>query len=146
MIALPQCLAAINWTFGRPFHSIKFILSIPQALCDSNKKPSNKGIYFSLYDQCINNIGSYFGIQTNLMRPTSNGHLPTNNFGLLFSRWDTSDENDAGVLPNGYIENANHEGGFVGIRMPIEFSPGRYTIELKSGEIEDSPCLVQCNN
>lgn len=136
MIALPQNLAAVNWTFGQPFNAISFLLNIPSLPLDSNGNQSEKGIYFQLYDQRINNTGTYFGLQTNIMRQVVGGHIPTRQFGAIFSRWETRDNTRLRVAEGGFPENADHEGDFIGIRRPIDFIPGKYKVELKSGKME----------
>lgn len=133
---LPQNLAAINWTFGQPFNSIKFVVDIPQFPLDSEGNPSNKGIYFQLYDQRINNTGTYFGLQTNLVKQVAEGYILTGQFGGFFTRWETRDNDCLRIADEGFPENADHEKDFIGVRMPIDFIPGKYIVELKSGKIE----------
>ncbi|SEW40473.1 hypothetical protein SAMN05428988_5308 [Chitinophaga sp. YR573] len=139
MIPLPQNQAAVNWTFGQRINSLRFTLNIPSAPIDSNGSPTLSGVYLILYDQWLNDTGCYLGLQTNLMRPNAyGGHTPTNSFGLLFSRWQTRDNTNLRISEGGFEENAEHEGGFIGVRMPFPFIPGIYTVEIKSSGSDES--------
>lgn len=118
---LPQAMAYGNWDF--PSTTLKD-LAIEIEIC-GNTDPMS-GRYFQLYDGHIGGAGSYFGLQTNLLQPGFGwkGH------GLIFSRWGTRNSSDARAASNGWIENAGHEGGFVGVRATVPLHAGKYCCRL----------------
>lgn len=90
-------------------------------------EPSNgDGIYYTMYQGEINNIGFYFGIQTHVTNPNGNHKK-----GLIFSRWGTRDKNNYQVAPGGWGESAGYEGDFIGVRKNYEWTPGTYKTVLK---------------
>jgi len=91
------------------------------------------GRYFQLYQGKIAGIGFYLGLQTDLAKPGCGGMGK----GLLFSRWNTRNDADARVALGGWIENAGHEGDFIGVRIGYGWQAGtRYECILRP---EDDP-------
>ena len=127
MIKLPQNLAAINWQFGVAFNSISFDFII------HNEFSTRKGIFFQFYDGRFNEVGMYFGIQTNTHRPKL-GFIGN---AVIFSRWESGDETNIRVPENGFIENADHENQFIGVRTPTLLKKGKYRIEVKQNDTDD---------
>jgi hypothetical protein len=120
VINLPQNLAAVNWQFGTCFESISLKLILESGF------DTTKGLYFQCYDGFINEVGMYWGLQTNIYRP-GRGFVGN---GVIFSRWGTDDPSDAMIPENGFLENSAHEGQFIGVRKPVKLTPGEYTIKL----------------
>lgn len=122
---LPQGMAYGNWDFSNPtLEDLAFEIE----LC-GNTDPM-PGRYFQLYDGHIAGVGSYFGLQTNLFQPGCGWRGQ----GLIFSRWGTRNSTDARVAANGWIENAGHEGDFVGVRATVPLAAGKYRCQLKANE------------
>ncbi len=118
---LPQGMAYGWWHFAEPsFHDLTFSVRIDG---DTNQSP---GRYLQLYQGKIGSVGFYLGFQTDVLSSQNGwkGH------GLIFSRWDTRDSNNARAAMNGWIENAGHEGDFVGVRVCYPWSPGDYDCTL----------------
>lgn len=118
---LPQGMAYGWWHFAEPsFRNLTFRVQIEG---DINRRP---GRYLQLYQGKIGSVGFYFGFQTDVSKPQegSQGH------GLVFSRWKTRDSNDARPATNGWIENAGHEGDFIGVRVCYSWSSGEYDCAL----------------
>ena len=118
---LPQGMAYGWWHFAEL--SLRDLTFRVQIDGDTNRSP---GRYLQLYQGKIGSVGFYLGFQTDVHRPQYGwqGH------GLVFSRWDTRDSNDARVATNGWIENAGHEGNFVGVRVCYLWSSGEYDCAL----------------
>ena len=87
------------------------------------------GLYFQLYDFPIGGVGTYFGLQTDVARPTAIGHVGQGT-GLLFSRWGLCSVADAKPAADGWLEAASHEGNFVGVRRSFDWGPGRFQARL----------------
>ena len=117
--SLPQGMGYGNWDFGRPtIESLEFDIEI---VSGDEQKP---GRYFQLYDGNVGRVGKYFGFQSDLFYP-GRGWIGK---GLLYSRWGSNNLADARVAPNGYIENDPvKEDGFIGVRIPFDWTLGRYT-------------------
>lgn len=128
MITLPQNLAAINWQFNVDFDSIAFEFNINEDLM------TRKGVFFQFYDGRINKAGMYFGIQTNAFKPKT-GFIGN---AVIFSQWGSADERNIKVPENGFIQNSAHEGQFISVRKPILLRKGKYRIEVKKTEADET--------
>lgn len=119
---LPQGMAFGNWDFATPtVRDLTFEVDI------RGNVSRHPGRYLQLYDGHIGAVGCYFGFQTDVFKPGFGGQ----GHGLLFSRWATRDPSDARVAPDGWIESAEHEGAFVGVRALVPWTLGRYRCDLE---------------
>jgi hypothetical protein len=120
-IAMPQGMAYGWWHFPEALvQDLTFDIEI---VAGDERSP---GRYYQLYQGQIGGHGMYLGFQTHLMRPG----IGWGGKGLLFSRWDTQNSEDAAPSPGGWMENSAHEGGFVGVRSVFEWGIGRYFCRL----------------
>jgi len=124
-VQLPQGMAYGWWHFDVP--SVRDLSFRIQIAGDTNRLP---GRYLQLYQGKIAGVGFYLGFQTDTLRPDIGwqGH------GLIFSRWGSRDSGDARIGQGGWIENAGHEGGFVGVRATFAWFPGEYRCDLRPSE------------
>ena len=84
------------------------------------------GLYFAPWNGTIDGTAFYFGLQTDVSRPGVGGIGK----GLIFSRWGPQTEADIRVAPGGFFESSDHEGSFVGVRLPYAWKAGTYTLGL----------------
>lgn len=57
--------------------------------------------------------------------------------GLIFSTWWTFDLADVRIAePDGFFQQGTHEGKFVGVRRPYNWSQGEYVVVLERAEAE----------
>lgn len=100
------------WHFSKPaLADLAFSVEI---LAGDERFP---GRYFQLYQGHIGPIGFYLGFQSNLARPGRGSQGK----GLIFSRWSTRDDADARAPSGGWVENAGHEGDFIGVRVGYDW-------------------------
>lgn len=119
---LPKGMAYGNWDFPSPTLND---LTLEIEICGNVER--RPGRYFQLYDGGIAGVDCYLGLQTDVAKPGCGGQ----GHGLLFSRWKTRDSSNARVAPYGWIENSEHEDGFVGVRALMPWSTGQYRCTLK---------------
>lgn len=120
---LPQGMAYGNWDFPQPqLNDLAFEIEIASG---DQQKP---GRYFQLYDGNVGGTGKYFGFQTDLWHPSGRWLGK----GLLYSRWGSNDLADVRLTSGGFIERSpTKEGGFIGVRLPFDWTLGRYTCWYK---------------
>ena len=98
------------------------------------------GEYLSPFNGEIDGAQIYFGIQTDVFKPSRPdpgwGSGKGIGKGLLFSTWWSFDAADTRVAHDGYIQLGTHEGRFVGVRRPFNWGVGDYRIELARGEAD----------
>jgi len=117
--SLPQGMAYGNWDFSQQqLNDLAFEIEI---VSGDEQYP---GRYFQLYDGNVGGIGKYFGFQTELWNPSGRWLGK----GLLYSRWESNDLADVRLASGGYVERSpTKEGGFIGVRLPFDWTLGRYT-------------------
>jgi len=121
-ISMPQGMAYGWWHF--PQELLKDLTFEVEFVSGDEKSPAR---YYQLYQGKIGGIGMYFGFQTDICRPGMGGQGK----GLLFTRWGTRNNHDAAHAEGGWIENAGHEGNFVGVRLPFDWGLGAYRCRLR---------------
>ncbi len=126
-ISMPQGMAYGWWHFPKPLvRDLTFDIEI---VAGDERSP---GRYYQLYQEQIGGQGAYFGFQTDLMRPG----VGWQGKGLLLSRWGSRDNNDAEAVPGGWVENAGHEGDFIGVRSLFDWGIGQYCCWLSPSREE----------
>ncbi|MBF0136761.1 MAG: hypothetical protein HQL65_11015 [Magnetococcales bacterium] len=80
---------------------------------------------FFQFHAAINNTKLYVGLQTDLQEKKQNRGP-----GVIFSRWDTQNPDDLQVAAGGFSEIGTHEGHFVGVRQPVAWGAGQWTLRL----------------
>ncbi len=91
------------------------------------------GLYLILAYSRISGTGFYFGLQTDVYRPGFGGIGK----GVIFSRWETRDLAHARTAPNGFAQSSGHEGDFIGVRRPYDWSAGAYRARLARYDSDD---------
>jgi hypothetical protein len=116
------------WDFGiDAFQSLYINITIYE------EPDSNDGLYFQMYQGRINDIGFYFGLQTDVYKPS----VGSTGKGLIFSRWQTRDLSDVRTAEGGWSQSACYEGDFVGIRKHYEWTNHSYQLKLAYIESDD---------
>lgn len=118
----------VYWDFGRDnFQSLNITIRIYD-------EPSfQDGLYFQMYQGFINDIGFYFGIQTDVYRP----NVGSTGKGLIFSRWETRDLSNARPVDDGWMQSAGYEGDFIGIRKNYEWTTHTYRLKIAKVDTDD---------
>lgn len=90
-------------------------------------------VYVAAAQGFVEQSGFYFGLQTDL-HDSKAGKMVGK--GIIFSRWGIADAGDARPAPGGWVEAQIHaqsrEGDFAGIRLPYDWTPGRYTFRMEA--------------
>lgn len=122
---LPAHTSYVHWWFGPGrLASLEFVVRI------EDDPRTQVGLYFSPVNTHVDFTPLYLGIQTNLLMPGV-GFVGK---GFLFSRWDSLDPADARVAPGGFTEIGTHEGEFIGVRLPYDWTAGEYILRLERKE------------
>lgn len=118
----------VYWDFGRDnFQSFNITIRIYD-------EPSfQDGLYFQMYQGFINDVGFYFGIQTDVYRP----NVGSTGKGLIFSRWETRDLSNAKPVDDGWTQSAGYEGDFIGIRKNYEWTTHTYRLKIAKVDTDD---------
>lgn len=94
---------------------------------------NNDGLYFQMYQGRINDVGFYFGLQTDVYKP----NVGSTGKGLIFSRWQTRNLSDVRTAEGGWSQSAGYEGDFVGIRKNYEWTNHSYQLKIAYMESDD---------
>lgn len=114
-------LQYVYWNFGNSnFRSLSVTIEI------YNEPSFEDGLFFQMYQGEINDVGFYFGIQTDVYRPG----VGSTGRGLIFSRWGTRDLSNVRTVEGGWAQSARYEGDFIGIRKNYEWGVGVYRLEI----------------
>ena len=87
----------------------------------------------------VGDMASYFGLQTDVSDP-ARGNLGK---GATFSRWYEGNEvaevrlADTRVPERGWTESGDYEGNFVSVRGLYDWTEGRYSLQVRGGEVEE---------
>ncbi len=86
------------------------------------------GLYLMLGFGHIAGVPFYFGLQTDVDDPASGSRGK----GLIFSRWETRDLDNARVADpvEGWTQSSGHEGDFIGVRRAYEWGAGDYRVRI----------------
>jgi hypothetical protein len=119
---IPRGLCYVNWDFGVPL-----LDGVEMDFTIHSPMECQPGMYLQLHDGGWGDVGGYFGLQTDVVRPGIGFHGK----GLLFSRWGNCSQADARPMLDGWLEHAGHEGNFVGVRRAYSWGVGRYCAAMK---------------
>ncbi len=123
-IPSPQWMTAAWWHWEEGQASLEIDFTIHTNVADWSDR---NGLYLILAGGAkIGDTLFYFGLQTDVARPG----VGRAGKGVIFSRWETRDLSNARLAPNGFAESAGHEGDFIGVRRPYDWSAGRYRARL----------------
>lgn len=124
---MPAHAIYVHWDFGGdPLSEVSFDITM------HNDPGTSVGEYFSPYNGSIDGHQIYFGIQTDVYKPGKGGIGK----GCIFSTWWTFDAHDTRPTPEGFIQLGTHEGRFVGVRHPYDWSVGDYRLTVRRAEPE----------
>ena len=106
--------------------------------------PDNINLYISPFNQRINQIPYYGGIQTHIDGyPNKNQARNTftrRNRGAIFSRWQERNVGAITQAPGGLVRSAGYEENFISVRNDFAWSEGTYRLCLrKSDFVEGEP-------
>ena len=94
------------------------------------------GIYLMVCNGDVDGTGYYFGLQTDVHDPTT---FQGRGKGLIFSRWETRDLENARIPDDGFTQSSGHEGDFIGVRRDYNWSDGEYRLRLaQDGDDDDA--------
>ena len=97
---------------------------------------AGNGIYLMVCSGDVDGVGYYFGLQTDVHN--YNVSDPYAGKGLLFSRWEERDLENARIPSDGWTQSSGHEGDFIGVRRNYDWSVGKYRIRMgRDGDDDD---------
>ena len=138
---MPWHLVDIWWDLGKesPFESY----SIDAEL--SEDVPSSVNLYVAPVGLGhLSKTAFYGGIQTQCDGNTKQDqHLRKLGPGFLMSMWGQRTLDAIRPSLGGYLQSSGHEGDFVSVRRPYEWSKGKYTyrvVRMDREEVEGQPC------
>ena len=106
--------------------------------------PDNINVYIAPFNQRINGIPCYGGIQTRIdgspdkiqRRPS----FETRSRGAIFSRWEERHLDAIRQAPGGLVRSAGYEGDFISVRNDFRWRNGNYRLCLiRSDVVEGDP-------
>ncbi len=128
---MPKHMATVYWHWqddGTSTHdSIEIDFTIHNDVGDFSDR---NGLYLLLGGSEVSGVVFYFGLQTDVHKPDV-GDVGK---GIVFSRWKTRDLSNARVAPTGFSESSGHEGDFIGVRRPYDWTAGDYRARLARSE------------
>ena len=137
-----------------PWHLINVILDSEnepkniQSYCTTftiqGSVPDNINLYISPFNQQINQIPFYGGIQTHIDGYPNKNQLRTTftrrNRGAIFSRWEERNMDAIRQASGSLVRSSGHEGDFISVRNDFTWSEGTYRLCLrKSDVVEGEP-------
>ena len=128
----PEHMASIWWEWEeggiRAFEELVLDFTIQNDV----ELGGGNGLYLMLAFGQVSGIDFYLGLQTNVKAP----QFPLGRGkGLIFSRWGTRELANARVAEtDGWAQSSGHEGDFIGIRRPYDWSAGDYRVRLAPDE------------
>lgn len=126
-IKMPAHVIYLRWGFTTPVDTLEWDLTI-------HVDPGTAvGEYLALFNGSVDGSQCYLGLQTNVSDPGTGRGIGK---GLIFSTWSSFDESDSRIAADGFRELGTHEGRFLGIRKPFQWTTGDYRITLSRAESE----------
>ena len=132
LAAVPEHMvyAYWDWNFEDAFSEI----TIDVELHNDIDLAGRNGIYLMACYGGVEGVDYYFGLQTDVFRPTLGGWGK----GLIFSRWNTRDLDNARPAEDGWVQSSGHEGDFIGVRKPYDWGTGTYRLRIGSDGLDDA--------
>ncbi len=124
---MPCHVAYVHWGFPAPVDVMEWDLTV------GDDPGSTVGEYLALFNGSIDGSQCYLGLQTDVFSPGSGRGIGK---GLIFSTWWSFDEDDTRVADDGFRQLGTHEGTFVGVRRPYEWTTGDYRVTLRRSTAE----------
>jgi hypothetical protein len=126
--SLPAHVTWTHWEFS-PARTTELVADV-RILHDPG---SEVGLYFSPMSAVeIDGTQFYLGLQTDINMP-GQGAVGK---GFIFSQFGTLERSAIRVAPGGFFEQGTHEGNFIGVRLPFEWTAGSYKLRLHWQESE----------
>ncbi len=126
-IRMPAHVIYLHWGFTTAVDTMEWDLTI-------HVDPGTTvGEYLALFNGSVDGAQCYLGLQTNVSQPETGRGIGK---GLIFSTWCSFDESDTRIAEDGFRELGTHEGRFVGIRKPFQWTTGDYRVRLSRAESE----------
>ena len=96
--------------------------------------PGNINFYFSPFNNRINHLQFYGGLQTRIDGVRADGRFVRRNKGAIFSRWQERDT--AAIMPagGGLSRSSGHEGDFISVRNDFDWRQGHYRLCLRKSD------------
>ena len=106
--------------------------------------PDDINVYISPFNQRINGIRCYGGVQTRIDGYSDRDQARTpfvrRNRGAIFSRWEERDPDAIRQAPGGLFRSAGYEGDFISVRNDFRWTNGSYRLCLvKSDAVDGAP-------
>ena len=130
-ISPPVHAASVRWYWDRELDPIREMTVDFTVHNNVHDWSSRNGFYLMLLHGRISDISFYFGFQTAISHPGAPRVK-----GVIFSRWDTRDLDNARVAPDGWSQSAGYEGDFIGVRRAYEWGAGRYHARIAPDGLE----------
>ena len=130
---VPEHMAYVWWNWGSNQVSFRELLVELTIHNDIGDFSEHNGIYLMLSHGSIADVRYYFGIQTSVFDPRVGGRQGE---GLIFSRWDTRNLDNARVPDGGWTQSSGHEGDFIGVRISYDWGAGDYELRLASDGLD----------
>ena len=124
-LKVPVHMASIDWLWDSNEHVNEFTMDFTIHNDVGSFSPETNGLYLMLGHARLRGTGFYFGLQTDVY-----GSRWPYEKGIIFSRWGTRDLANAKVADGGWSQSSGHEGDFIGVRLPYDWSAGDYRVRL----------------
>jgi hypothetical protein len=137
----PWHLVDLWWDVGKdaPFESYSIDVTV------SDDVPPSVNLYISPVGLGhLNKTPFYGGLQTQADGYTKrDDKLRRIGRGLLFSMWGERSHDAIRPADGGFCQSSRHEGDFVSVRRPYEWTKGKYTyklVKMDREEVDGKPC------
>ena len=100
--------------------------------------PDDVNLYISPFNQRINKVLFYGGIQTRIdghERKGDSAPFVQRRRGAIFSRWSERAWGAIEQAPGGLVESSGHEGDFIGVRNDLSWGRGSYELCLRKAAV-----------
>ncbi len=107
--------------------------------------PDDINVYISPFNQRINGIRCYGGVQTRIDGYSDRDQVRTSfvvrDRGAIFSRWEERNPDAIRQAPGGLIRSAGYEGDFISVRNDFRWTKGSYRLCLVKSDVVDGAPL-----
>lgn len=133
----PEHISYLSWDWKVGKGSFKEMTFDFTILSDPGNFSTRSGLYFMVSHATVlpEGVPFYFGLQTDVYNPRMG---QGGGKGAIFSRWNERDLSHARAAENGWTQSSGHEGDFIGVRIPYEWTTGDYQMRMApDGQDED---------